>query len=162
MYHTGKHLSHRKPSSRACTTGLGFSETRGAEGSRGECGPHTPTPLLSNRVSVDTTSSIVVLLAHSCQVCVWGWVAFKPGGPQGRQCVAFVGSMKFACHFFHIQSVSFFWFVSLTGHGVSHGHHLRTQGGLEASICLSQLCGGRRSRGRSLGKAITLAKPSGE
>lgn len=154
MYWAGKHLSHSKPSSRCCSIGLGFSETRGAERCGGQCGPHTPDspsfhhqrgPHLQHRRPA----------SHSCRVCVSGG-----GWPQARRATGAAaawppqGRMRFPCCF----CMSFFG-LCLAGHTVSHGH-LHTPGRLRGQQLLFTVLWGRRPRGRALGMVVRLAKPS--
>ena len=84
--------------------------------------------------------------SSSCWLIAARCVCSGVGGIQARRTTGAAaawpsqGSMKFACHFFHIQSMSFFG-LCLTGHGLSPATSA-PKGGSEASICSSQLCGG--------------------
>lgn len=73
-----------------------------------------PTSLLST-VSVDTTSSIVVLPAHSCQVCVsgGGWHSSQEDH-RGSSSVAFAGKHEVALSLLR----ELLRFVSHESHGV--------------------------------------------
>lgn len=117
--------------------------------------PHTPTPFFPPSGHQPSIASCW-LIAARC-VCLWGGVAFKPGGPQGRSSVAFAGSSWSSPLSLlpHTERVS--WFVSHGPRGVPR--HLRhSKGGSWGQHLLFTALWGVRSWAGHWERLITLAK----